>query len=308
MRDPLDISHEIGTALSRGEPVVALESSLIAHGLPRGLNARTAIEMEDEVRSAGAAPATIGIIEGKIRVGLSHEEIERLAGGEAAKAAPRDIPYILAGKMDAGTTVSATVRIAFLAGISVVATGGIGGVHRGFAETNDISADLWELARTPVVVVCSGVKAVLDVPATLEWLETHGVPVYGYQTDEFPAFYSRSSGLRVPKLESPKDVEEVLRLAVGSPGVQSAAVIAAPVPDESAVDVSSEISQAAREAAEEGIRGKELTPYLLGRVGELTSGRSVEANVALLKNNARVAGEIACALSEASGRRVGFLS
>ena len=192
MQDSFEVSHEISSALSRSEPVVALESCLIAHGLPGEVSVRTALEMEERVREAGAVPATIGLIEGKIRLGLTREEIERLAAGGAAKIAVRDMPYSIARKLDGGTTVSATMRIASAAGIQVVATGGIGGVHRGYAESLDISADLWEIARTPAVVVCSGVKAIADIPASLEWLETHGVPVYGYETDVFPAFYSHT--------------------------------------------------------------------------------------------------------------------
>ena len=307
MEDPLDISHEIRSALNRNEPVVALESSVIAHGLPVGVNVRTAIEMEENVRQGGAVPATVGLIGGKLRVGLSREEIEALGKGGAAKIAARDIPYTVARKLDGGTTVSATVRIAAAAGINVVATGGIGGVHRGFAESHDVSADLWELARTPVVVVCSGVKSVADTPATMEWLETHGVPVCGYQTDLFPAFYSRSSGIAVPKIESAVDLAGVLKLAVGAFGMRCAVIIGVPIPKENEIDASAAIDQAVHEAGERGIKGQALTPFLLNRVGELTGGKSLEANTALLANNARVAGEIAVTLTEDAQRRMGFV-
>jgi pseudouridine-5'-phosphate glycosidase len=198
------------------------------------------------------------------------------------------------------------MRIASAAGIQVVATGGIGGVHRGYAESLDISADLWEIARTPVVVVCSGVKAIADIPASLEWLETHGVPVYGYETDVFPAFYSRSSGLPAPRIDSVCDLVEVLKVAAATLGLRCGVVLGVPIPEADEIDVSSSIEQAVREASEKGIAGKALTPYLLNRVGELTGGRSVDANTALLRHNAQVAGEIAVALAEDTGRRMGF--
>jgi len=306
MPESLEVSHEVSSALNRNSPVVALESSVIAQGLPAKVNVETALAMEANVRAAGAEPATIGVIDGKIKIGLSKEEIERLGEGKAEKLAARDIPYALARRVDGGTTVSATARLAALAGISVMATGGIGGVHRGYAQTHDVSADLWELARTPIAVICSGAKAVLDIPATLEWLETHGVPVYGYQTDKFPAFYSRSSGLPVPKIESACDFAEIVKLSVGAMGMRSAVIVAVPVPDKSAVDVSEQIEQAASEAAGEGITGKQVTPYLLSRVAELTEGKSMDANIALLKNNATVAAEIASELMETSRRRMGF--
>jgi len=308
MNDTLTIAPEITAATNHNQPVVALESSVIAHGLPSPTNVETALAMEDAVRSAGAAPATIGVIEGTVRVGLTKGEIERLGKGNAAKLGARDLPYAIAKKIDGGTTVSATIRIAAAANVPVMATGGIGGVHRGFSESMDMSADLWELSRTPVVVVCSGVKSVLDIRATAEWLESHSVPVYGYDADELPAFYSRRSSISIPKLDGCAELAEMLKAAGGAFGLRSAVVIAVPVPEEAELDVSAEVESAAREAAERGIRGKELTPYLLGRVGELTGGKSIEANVALLKNNAKVAAEIACALTEAtSPRRIGFL-
>lgn len=308
MPDALNISHEVTGALNRNQGVVALESSLIAHGLPANVNTATAIEMEDAVRAAGCMPATIGIIEGEVKVGLTKEEIERLGEGKAAKICARDIPYVIAKKLDGGTTVSATARIANAAGIIVMATGGIGGVHQGFAESLDISSDLWELARTPIIVVCSGAKAVLNVAATFEWLESHSVPVYGFGTDELPAFYSRSSGIKVPKVESAAELAEMLKTSGWAFGLRSAVLIAVPIPEEAELDISDEIEQAVRDADDKGISGKDLTPYLLKRIDELTYGKSVESNAALLKNNAKVAGEIAQAISETtSSRRIGFL-
>ena len=307
MEDPLDISHEVASALNRDEPVVALESCVIAHGLPRAVNVQAALAAEKEVRGAGAVPATIGVIEGKMRVGLTKKEIQALGKGKAQKLAVRDLPYAIARKLDGGATVSSTIRIASVAGISVVATGGIGGVHSNFAQTHDVSADLWELARTPIIVVCSGAKSVLDIPATMQWLETHSVPVYGYETDELPAFYSWSSGLAIPKLDGASDVAEVARLSGGVMGMRCAMIVAVPIPKRCEVDVSKQIEQAACEASENGIRGKDLTPYLLDRVGKLTKGKSTDANVALLKNNAKVAAKIAVALSDASAARMGFV-
>jgi pseudouridine-5'-phosphate glycosidase len=306
MPDLLDVAHDISCALNRNDPVVALESSFIAQGLPSDVGVSTALAMQEAITAAGATPATIGVIEGIVRVGLSREEIERLAGGEAAKIAARDIPYAVARKLDGGTTVSATARIASVAGIPIMATGGIGGVHRGFADSHDISADLWEMARTPIIIVCSGVKSVLDISATAEWLESHSIPVYGYQTDELPAFYSRSSGVKVPKLENALDLAEILNVSAGAFGLRSAILIAVPAPESAEIDVSKEIAKATHQAVEQGIKGKEITPFLLKRVGELTGGKSIESNVALLKNNAKVAADIACALSETSNRRMGF--
>lgn len=306
MKDPLDISHEISSTLSRNEAVVALESSVIAHGLPSPVNVETAMAMEDAVRECGAVPATIGVIEGKVRIGLTRAEIEKLGQGTAAKLAARDIPYAASVGLDGGTTVSSTARIASAAGINVMATGGIGGVHRDSALTHDVSADLWEMVRTPIVIVASGPKAVLDVPATAEWLESHSVPVYGYQTDELPAFYSRHSGIPIPAFDSVADLAELIRVAFGTMGVRSAILVGVPVPESDEVDVSAEIEAAASEAKQQGIHGKDLTPWLLARVGELTGGKSQRANIALLKNNARVAGELAAALLEDFQRRMGF--
>ena len=286
--------------------MVALESSLIAHGLPKKTNVATALAMEEQVRKAGAVPATVGVIEGKLRVGLTPDEIERLGKGGAEKLAVRDLPYAMARNLDGGTTVSATMRIAAAPGIPVMATGGIGGVHRGFDRTCDISTDLWELARTSMVLVCSGPKCVLDVRATMEYLETHGVPVYGYETNELPIFTSRASGIEVPKLDGASDLVEVARMS-GGLGMRAATLVAVPIPKSGDLNVSSEIERAEEEARDKGIDGKDLTPYLLNRIGELTKGKFTDSNVVLLKNNAKVAGEIAVALSEDSGRRMGFV-
>lgn len=307
MKDPLDISHEISGALSRNEAVVALESSVIAHGLPSPVNVETALAMEEIIREAGATPATIGMIEGKVRVGLTREEIEKLGQGAAAKLAMRDVPYAVNAKLDGGTTVSATARIASAVGISVMATGGIGGVHRDSASTHDVSADLWEMARTPIVIVSSGPKAVLDVPATAEWLETFGVPVYGYETDELPAFYSRRSGVKIPRFDSVRALADVVNVAFGAVALRSAVLVAAPIPEADEIDISKEIEEASKEAAGMGVRGKELTPWLLNRVGELTAGKSLAANTALLKNNARVAAELSRVLAEEARPRMGFV-
>lgn len=306
MQNPLDISHEISSALNRNEPVVALESSLIAHGLPSKVNVETALAMEQCIRDAGAIPATIGIIEGKVRVGLIKEEIEKLGEGNAAKIASRDIPYAVAKKLDGGTTVSATARIASTAGITVMATGGIGGVHRGFAETLDVSADLWELAHNAIVVVCSGAKAILDIPATAEWLESHSVSVYGYETEELPSFYSRSSGITIPRVDGIDDFADIIKLSRGVMGVRSAAILAVPIPKSAEIDAFKYVEQALQEAYNDGIKGKDLTPYLLGKIGELTKGKSIDANVALLKNNAAVAARVAIAICEETRRRMGF--
>lgn len=307
MKDPLDISREVQSALNRNAAVVALESSVIAHGLPAPINVETAFAMEDAVREAGAVPATVGVIEGKVRVGLSRGEIEKLGQGPAAKLAARDIPCAVLNRLDGGTTVSATARIASAAGIGVMATGGIGGVHRRGSSVNDISADLWEMVRTPIVIVASGPKAVLDVSATAEWLETHGVPVYGYRTDELPAFWSRKSGVPIPRFDKLDELAELIRGSFSVMGVRSAILIGVPVPEADEVEVNAEIDGAADEAERQGICGKELTPWLLNRVAELTGGRSQQANVALLVNNARTAGELARALLDDSQRRMGFV-
>ena len=297
MESYLQISEEVGAALDAGLPVVALESTVIAHGLPCPSNLETALMVESVIRESGGVPGTIAVLGGKVKVGLSREEIERLARGQdIAKLGTRDLPEALASGVDGATTVSATAFIAAKVGIRVFVTGGIGGVHHGAERTFDVSSDLWELANSSIIVVCAGAKAILDLPATLEWLETHQVPVLGYQTDEFPGFYSRSTGLAVDRVETPEEVARRfgIRRELGMCGGM---VVAVPVPEECELDLSDQIAQAINEADTSGIKGKELTPWLLARLDELTGGKSVATNVALLKNNALAGAEIAIAVS-----------
>jgi len=290
----LQIGPQTATALQQSQPIVALESTVIAHGLPFPQNMETALSLEEAVRQEGAVPATIGIIGGTLRVGLTLEEIERLATGQGVrKVSRRDLPLVVARKEDGATTVAATMWIAHQAGIQVFATGGIGGVHRG--QPFDVSADLPELAQTPVVVVCSGAKAILDLPLTLEWLETHGVTVLGYGADRFPAFYSRDSGLPVDaRVDAPQEVAAIFRTqrALGLP---AGLLVGVPVPAraELPADVmETAIAEALAAAEERGVRGKALTPFLLAEVSQRTGGASLRANLALLENNARVAAKI----------------
>lgn len=279
---------------------VALESTLIAHGLPWPQNLETARRLEQVVREAGAEPRTIGLIAGQIRIGLTDAELERLAcAREVRKVSRRDLPLAVALKQDGATTVAATMYLAARAGIQVFATGGIGGVHRG--QPFDVSADLEELAQTPVCVVCAGAKAILDLPLTLELLETRGVPVIGFQTDEFPAFYSRSSGLPVDqRVDTPEEIAAIFR-AQRELGLPGGMLVVVPVPVEAELPrarVELAIQQALSEAEAQGIRGKALTPFLLTRVAALTGGDALRANLALLENNARVAAQIAMALEQ----------
>jgi pseudouridine-5'-phosphate glycosidase len=293
----LCIADEVKSALDGGRAVVALESTVIAHGLPRPLNLETALELESIIREAGAVPATIAVLGGRMKVGLSRDEIERLASSEGVlKLGTRDLPGVIGSGADGATTVSATAFIAAKAGISVFVTGGIGGVHRGAEKTGDVSSDLWEVANTSIIVVCAGAKAILDLPATLEWLETHQVPVVGYGTNEFPGFYSRKTGLPVERVD---DAEEIAgRFSIQRQlGMRGAMLVAVPIPEESELNVSTEIEQAVREADQRGVRGKELTPWLLARLDELTGGASVRSNIALLRNNARVGASIATTLA-----------
>lgn len=298
--DNVHVEPEVAEALAAGRPVVALESTVIAHGLPYPQNIETARGMEEAVRSQGAVPATIAIIGGVARIGLGADEMEYLARATVAKLSRRDIAICLAQMGDGATTVSATMVLAHYAGIKVFATGGIGGVHRGHAT--DISADLSELARTPVAVVCAGAKAILDLPATLEWLETAGVPVLGLGTSEFPAFYSRSSGLPVDaRVETPAQAAAIVR-AHWQMGLASGVLLTVPIPeaDEAPRDmIETAIAQALAESEEQGVRGKAVTPFLLRRVSELTGGESMAANLALLLNNARVAAQLAQAIQAA---------
>jgi pseudouridine-5'-phosphate glycosidase len=295
LADGLTLSSEVARALHLGLPVAALESTVITHGLPYPENQALARDMEEEVRQGGATPATIAVLDGRIHAGLSPEALERLAAGEGmVKISTRDFAPAIAKGLSGGTTVAATLLAAHLAGIRVFATGGIGGVHR--QAPTDVSADLPQLARTPLVVICTGAKAILDLPATLEYLETASVPVVGYGTDEFPAFYSRSSGLKTSvRADTPAEVAEIARAHWGL-GLHSAVLVALPPPEEIAlppVEVEGAIDAALAEAQAQGIRGQGVTPFLLQRVSELTGGASLRANLGLLRNNARLAAQIA---------------
>ena len=292
-------SEEVAEALDAGQPVVALESTLITHGLPYPTSVETALAMEAAVRESGAVPATIAVIEGVLRAGLSEAEIDRLGQTpNTRKCSRRDLPIAIALGETGSTTVAGTMIAAHIAGIRVFATGGIGGVHRGHPE--DISADLIELGRTPVAVVSSGAKSILDLPRTLEVLETQGVPVIGYQTDTLPSFFSRSTNLPVDvRVDTPEQAAAIIA-ASGRLEIEHGTLIVVPVPegDEIPADIAeAAIEQAAREADEQGISGKSTTPFLLARVSELTGARSQRANLSLLINNARVAGQIASALA-----------
>lgn len=293
---------EIAPEVADAQAVVALESTVIAHGLPRPANLETAQRLEQIVRAAGAVPATVGILAGKLKVGLGAEEVQRLAEEDnIRKVSTRDLPIAVAEGWDGATTVATTSWIAHRAGIKVFATGGTGGVHRGALP--DVSADLPELARTPIVVVCSGAKIVLDLPATREWLETHGVTVVGYQCDEFPAFYSRRSGLPVDtRANSPAQVAALFQAQRGL-GIDSALLVTVPVPEDFEVpqaQLQTVLDQALESAERDGIGGRELTPFLLSQMARRSHGSTLRANIALLENNARVAAEIAVAL-EAAG-------
>lgn len=295
MHELLNIAPEVAGAIRDHRPVVALESTVIAHGLPRPQNLQTAIRLQQIVCEAGAVPATIGLIGGKLTVGLSDEQIKFLADGEdIRKISTRDISLAVARGWNGATTVASTIWIAHRAGIKVFATGGIGGVHRG--SLPDVSADLPELARTPIIVVCSGAKIVLDLPATREWLETHAVTVVGYQCDELPAFYSRGSGLRVDaRVETPAEVVNVFR-AQQALGIESALLVVVPVPAKFEVpeeELQPVLTTALEDADWKGIAGPALTPFLLSQMAERSGGATLRANIALLENNARVAAEIA---------------
>ena len=297
----LRVAREVSEALAAGRPVVALESTVIAHGLPRPANVEVALAMEAAVRAEGTTPATIALLDGRICVGLSAEEITRLGEEPGVwKASRRDLGVALARRATAATTVAGTLACAALAGVRVFATGGVGGAHRGAATSFDISADLPELARDPVITVCAGAKAILDLPLTLEYLETHGVPVIGYQTDELPAFYTLESGLRTPhRTESPQDVAEIAHAQWRS-GLGGGLLVTAPIPAEHALpraQVEAAVEQALAEAQAADVGGPRLTPWLLARVAELTGGESVAANRALLLNNATIAARISSALA-----------
>ena len=299
-RELLHIDEEVAGALESNKPVVALESTVIAHGLPRPVNLETARSLEAIVRDAGVVPATVAIIDGKLTVGLNDDQLQFLAESpDVKKISTRDIPIAVAEGWTGATTVASTTWIAHRAEINVFATGGIGGVHRGALP--DVSADLPELARTPIVVVCSGAKIVLDLPATREWLETHAVTVAGYQCDELPAFYSRRSALTVDvRVDSAKQVAAIFRTQRALE-ISSALLVTVPVPEQfevAAEQLQTSLEEALTEAVRLNITGRELTPFLLAHMAERSGGATLRANIALLKNNARVAAEIAHALAQ----------
>ena len=299
----LDVSPEVQEALAAGKPVVALESTIISHGMPYPKNVETALMVEDTIRKNGAVPATIAVIGGRLKAGLSKEEIEYLGktGRGVAKASRRDLPALVARGADGATTVTTTMIIAHMAGIKVFATGGIGGVHRGAETTMDISADLEELAQTPVMVVCAGAKSILDLGLTLEYLETKGVPVIGYGTDELPAFFTRKSGFGVDyRVDSPKELADLFRAQRGLE-YKGGMLVTNPIPEEYSMDktvIDAAIEQALSKCAANGIHGKETTPFLLAKVAELTGGDSLESNIKLVLNNARVASLTAVELAK----------
>lgn len=301
----LDIAPQVQSALAAGEAVVALESTIITHGMPHPQNVATAREVEAVVRESGAVPATIAIIEGRIKIGLSDAELDWLGTAkDVMKLSRADLPYAVASGRHGATTVAATMICAHLAGIRVFATGGIGGVHQGVETTMDISADLDELARTPVAVVCAGAKAILDLPRTLEYLETRGVPVVGYGTDRFPAFWSRTSELPVPlRLDSPEAIADLISTKE-SLGLGGGVLVANPVPGSDEIpaeEMSAFIKAAITEAKNRGVSGKAVTPFLLSTLFEQTGGRSLATNIALVKNNAALAARLAAALARSAG-------
>ncbi len=303
MNQRLDIKPEVAQALAEGRPVVALESTIISHGMPWPQNAETAFAVEDVIRAHGAVPATVAIIGGRLKAGLDKEQIEYLAkkGQAVTKASRRDLPVLCARGQDGATTVASTMIVAAMAGISVFATGGIGGVHRGAEVTMDISADLEELARTPVLVICAGAKSILDLGLTLEYLETKGVPVCGYQTDELPAFYTRVSGFGVDfRADTPEELAAAFAAQrdLGYPGGM---LCTNPIPEEYSMDpavINAAIDQAVADSVARGIKGKQVTPYLLARVKDITGGDSLEANIKLVLNNAALAADTAAVLAE----------
>lgn len=302
LKDYLDISPEVQKALDEGRPVVALESTIISHGMPYPQNVETARKVENIIREAGAVPATIGIIKGRLKAGLTDEEIEYMGdGSKILKTSRRDIPFIIANKLDGATTVASTMIIAELAGIKVFVTGGIGGVHRDGETTMDVSADLEELANTNVAVICAGAKSILDINLTLEYLETHGVPVIGYGSDEFPAFYTRKSGFKADyRVDSPEIIAKALK-AKWDLNLKGGVVIGNPIPEEFEMDydtITNAIEDALKEAKEKGIAGKATTPFLLAKVKALTGGTSLVSNIELVYSNARVGSQIAIELAK----------
>ncbi len=303
MKTPIVLSEEVASALKNDIPVVALESTIISHGMPYPENVRVALECEKIVRENGAVPATCAVIGGKLCAGLTKEQIEYLGktGQGITKASRRDLPALVASGKDGATTVAATMIIASLAGIRIFATGGIGGVHRGAETTMDISADLEELGHTKVAVVCAGAKSILDLGLTLEYLETKGVTVIGYQTDELPAFYTRKSGFGVDyRMDTPKEIADTL-IAHDLLGFNGGTLIVNPIPEEYSMDkeyIDRVIEEAIKEADEKGIKGKKLTPFLLAKIKDITGGESLNSNVALVYNNVRLASRIASAMRE----------
>ena len=300
----LDVAPEVAEAVRNGKPVVALESTIISHGMPYPQNVETALKVESIIRECGAVPATIAIIGGRLKAGLSHEEIEHLGkkGLAVTKASRRDVSVLVARGEDGATTVTTTMMIAHMAGIQIFATGGIGGVHRGAETTMDISADLEELAHTPVMVVCAGAKSILDLGLTLEYLETHGVPVIGYGTKELPAFYTRHSGFGVDyEIDTPAELAKVFSVQKEL-GLQGGMLVTNPIPEEYSMDpavINKAIDDAVAEANRLGIHGKEITPFLLDKIQKLTGGDSLHSNIELVFNNARLAAQTAkelCAL------------
>ena len=303
MNKYLDISPEVAEALDNGKPVVALESTIISHGMPYPGNVKTALLVEQTIRENGAVPATIAIIGGRLKAGLSEAEIEYLgkSGRNVAKASRRDLAALVARKADGATTVTTTMMIAHMAGIGIFATGGIGGVHRGAETSMDISADLEELGNTPVMVICAGAKSILDLGLTLEYLETKGVPVIGYGTNELPAFYTRHSGFGVDyRADSPAELAAMFTVQ-RELGLKGGMLVTNPIPEEYSMDkavIDAAIEQALKEAEEAGIKGKETTPFLLAKVVELTGGESLDSNIQLVLNNARLAAKTAVELAK----------
>ena len=301
MNQYLDLSPEVAAALAAGKPVVALESTIISHGMPYPQNVETALRVEQTIRDNGATPATIAVIGGRLKAGLTPEEIEYLGkkGRAVAKASRRDLPVLVARGADGATTVTTTMIIAHMAGIKVFATGGIGGVHRGAETTMDISADLEELAMTPVMVVCAGAKSILDLGLTLEYLETKGVPVVGYGTEELPAFYTRKSGFKVDyRIDTPEELAAAFRAKLEM-GLKGGMLVTNPIPEAYSMDpdrINAAIEQALAECNEKGIKGKETTPFLLARIKDITGGDSLASNIQLVLNNARLAARTAALL------------
>ena len=301
MNKYLDLSPEVAEALAAGKPVVALESTIISHGMPYPQNVETALMVEKTIRENGAVPATIAVIGGRLKAGLTPDEIEYLGkkGRAVTKASRRDLPVLVARGEDGATTVTTTMIIAHLAGIKVFATGGIGGVHRGAETTMDISADLEELAMTPVMVICAGAKSILDLGLTLEYLETKGVPVIGYGTDELPAFYTRKSGFKVDyRIDTPEELAAAFRAKLEM-GLRGGMLVTNPIPEEYSMDpdrINAAIDQAIAECNEKGIKGKDTTPFLLARIKDITGGDSLDSNIQLVLNNARLAARTAALL------------